>query len=255
MNIESLRVPLFLGLLFSFKFLEIFIPVIKGHILTKKTLSNISLGMINSLVVSISFTYIINEVILFSEFKSFGLFHNINSPTWLKLLIIIIFFDFIIYWQHRIFHMSNFLWRFHKVHHSETHLEATSAIRFHPFEIFLSMILKAIGIIVIGSDLMSFVIFEAILSSMALFNHANLYLPGPLDKALRYIIVTPDMHRIHHSDKNFEMNSNYGFSLSVWDYLFKSFTNYNKTKIESTSIGLEDKREKDLISLLIYPFK
>jgi sterol desaturase/sphingolipid hydroxylase (fatty acid hydroxylase superfamily) len=182
-----------------------------------------------------------------------GLFHQLElAPAW-RWLLTLLLFDFAIYWQHRIFHWRP-LWFLHAVHHSDTDFDLSTGVRFHPFEIGLSMIWKMLLAVWLGAPAEAIIVYEIILSSMALFTHADLRLPDRIDHTLRWIIVTPNMHRIHHSTRRFETDSNYGNALSIWDRLCRSYTRQAQ---DGMQIGLERHREAEqqrLAALLGQPF-
>lgn len=161
-------------------------------------------------------------------------------PFVLDLLITILLFDLMIYWQHRLFHIIPILWRFHEVHHSDKAMDISTAFRFHPGEIIISGGLKILLLILLTPRIEVFFLYEAILNSMAIFNHSNFKLSIKLERALRLIIVTPQMHYPHHSPNKKFTNSNYGNFLSVWDKLFNSYT-----KIQNTNFGLDQINKTD----------
>ncbi|WP_246832377.1 sterol desaturase family protein [Thalassospira sp. MCCC 1A03138] len=182
----------------------------------------------------------------------------IGLPEWLSGLIAIVALDCAVYWQHRLTHIVPVFWRFHRVHHCDIEFDVSTAVRFHPFEIVASAIYKSAFVILLGADPWAVVIYESMLSGFALFNHGNVHLPGGFDRLLRRLIVTPDMHRVHHSSLIGETNSNYGNILSVWDRLFVSYVDHTKTNDHDMQIGLEefrDKRSQSLWSVLWIPFR
>ena len=134
-----------------------------------------------------------------------------------------IILDLAIYFQHLLFHKNRFLWKLHRVHHSDIDLDTTSALRFHPLEIALSLFFKAILIFIFGFSMEAIFVFEIILNFMSMFNHSNLHIPVKVEKILRWIIVTPQMHIIHHSTEQYESDTNYGFNFSFWDRIFKTY--------------------------------
>ncbi|MCB9093910.1 MAG: sterol desaturase family protein [Halobacteriovoraceae bacterium] len=165
--------------------------------------------------------------------------------------------DFVIYWQHRIFHDIPFLWKFHRMHHTERYLDLTSALRFHPVEMIISFFIKAIFIVLFGIYPAIVILFEILLNGLAMFNHANLNIPEEIDTLLRKFIVTPDMHRVHHSSKSEDIHHNYGFNLSIWDYLLKTYKKISKNDLENFSIGLplsEKQGNRSIVDLLKDPF-
>jgi sterol desaturase/sphingolipid hydroxylase (fatty acid hydroxylase superfamily) len=178
-----------------------------------------------------------------AEAQGWGLFHALDWPGWIEILIALIVFDFAIWAQHLVSHKIPILWRLHRVHHADRDIDVSTAIRFHPIEIALSMALK-IGIVyALGADPWAVVAFEVILNGCAMFNHANIRLPARVEAALRLLIVTPDMHRVHHSVLRREHDANYGFNLSVWDRLFGVYVAQPEGGHEGMKIGLEPWRD------------
>jgi len=165
--------------------------------------------------------------------------------------------DFVIWAQHLVTHKIPLLWRLHQVHHADTDMDVTTAIRFHPIEIALSMLLK-IGIVyALGPTAFAVILFEILLNGSAMFNHANIRLPQKLDRIVRLLIVTPDMHRVHHSDIRAEHDSNYGFSLSIWDRLFGTYVAQPSKGHDAMTVGLrwQDARPLSLGWNLLLPFR
>lgn len=190
--------------------------------------------------------------------QGWGLNNLVGLPPILAGLITIVVLDCAIYWQHRLMHMIPILWRFHRVHHCDVEFDVTTAVRFHPIEIVASALYKSFFVLLIGADPWAVVIYESMLSGFALFNHGNVHLPKGLDRALRKLIVTPDMHRVHHSSVMMETNSNYGNILSIWDRLFVSYVDHTKTSDHDMQIGLEEFRDKNsqsLLGVLWLPFR
>jgi sterol desaturase/sphingolipid hydroxylase (fatty acid hydroxylase superfamily) len=162
----------------------------------------------------------------------------LGLPHWLSVALAIIVLDFAIWLQHVISHKVPAIWAFHQVHHADPDIDVTTAVRFHPVEIALSMLYKMVWVIALGASPLAVVLFEMILNAGAMFNHANVALPAWLDRVLRWIIVTPDMHRVHHSVLRVEHDSNYGFSLSVWDRLAGTYTEQPRAGHDLMTIGL-----------------
>lgn len=187
-----------------------------------------------------------------------GLFGWLALPAWLAIPVAVLLLDFAIYWQHRLLHMWPLLWRLHRVHHCDTAFDVTTGVRFHPLEIALSMGVKLGLITLLGPHPAAVLAFEVLLSLGSLFTHTDIALPRALDRRLRWVFVTPSMHRIHHSTRRVETDSNYGFHLSVWDRLFGSYTVEPAEDERRMPIGLEDWREprdQGLVSLLLNPFR
>tara|TARA_R110002095_G_scaffold95898_2_gene83756 strand:+ start:490 stop:1308 length:819 start_codon:yes stop_codon:yes gene_type:complete len=194
---------------------------------------------------------------LFLQEHQWGLFYWLNLPSVVALFLTIIALDLVIYGQHVVFHHVPLLWRLHRVHHTDVNLDATSGVRFHPVEIFLSLLLKLLAVGVLGVPAAGVIIFEILLNGTALFNHSNIKLPKVLDKALRLIIVTPDMHRVHHSTLPTETDSNFGFNLPWWDWLFKTYKAQPQKGHLNMTIGLTEfpsEKKLTLLNLLTLPF-
>ncbi|WP_419168251.1 sterol desaturase family protein [Halobacteriovorax sp.] len=187
-----------------------------------------------------------------------GLFNWLNLPENLEIILSLIFFDFFIYLQHIATHKFKFLWKFHQVHHADIDLDVSSGNRFHTIEIALSFLYKFLLILLIGPSSKAVILFEILLNSMAMFNHSNIFIPKKIDNILRCFIVTPDMHRIHHSIKKNEHNSNFGFNLSIWDFIFKTYKESPSLGQLKMTIGLPYFRQQKYISpisLLTMPFQ
>ncbi|MEL6608604.1 MAG: sterol desaturase family protein [Pseudomonadota bacterium] len=167
-----------------------------------------------------------------------GLFNLTALPLWVEIVAAMVILDFVVWANHVLFHKWDFLWRIHRVHHADEEMDVTTAIRFHPFEALLSMAVKVATVYALGAPVIAVILFEIILNGSAMFNHANLRLPERLDRVLRLVWVTPDMHRIHHAVDREEHDSNYGFALSIWDRLFGTYTHDPKDGHEAMKIGL-----------------
>lgn len=193
---------------------------------------------------------------LWAQRQGVGLFNRLPLPLaglWSFLAL-----DALIYWQHRLFHRFPLLWRIHRMHHSDIEFDATTALRFHPLEILVSMLIKMAAVLALGAPPLAVIVFEIALNAAAMFNHANLALPLPLDRILRRLVVTPDMHRVHHSVERREYDSNFGFNLSWWDRLFGSYTAQPAAGHHAMRIGLpefREMREQGLLALLMQPIK
>ncbi len=195
---------------------------------------------------------------LWASARGWGLFHAVDWPVWLEMALAWVVLDCAIYWQHRAFHEIRALWPLHRAHHTDIEFDATTAVRFHPAEIFLSVLFKSAVVIALGAAPLAVLLLETTVSSFALFNHANLRLPPWLENTLSRLIVTPDLHRIHHSVHRDETDSNYGSSLVLWDKLFASYVAQPRDGHETMRIGLEefrDEREQKLASLLSQPVR
>lgn len=185
---------------------------------------------------------------LYAQAAGFGLFTWLAWPAWLEIAITVLLLDLVLYGQHRLLHWSPLLWRLHRAHHSDRDLDVSSGLRFHPGEILLSMTIKTAAVLVIGAAPLGVIIFAVLLNTGSLFSHGNIALPRALDRRLRRVIVTPDMHRIHHSEDGPEQNSNFGFGLSLWDRLFGSYR--AQAARPDFTIGLRTRRMRDQLGLL-----
>lgn len=213
--------------------------------------NNILIILIDKLVVLIIPFSLSNYTFQYSLFKLV----NLNSV--ILFIISFIILDIIIYFQHRLFHVNNFFWKLHLMHHTDQDLDFTSALRFHPFEILLSIIIKSIAVYILGINITTLIIFETCTSLFAIFNHGNFKINDKLEKMLRLVIITPDLHRIHHSIFKKECNSNYGTIFTFWDKVFKTFV--SNSKIEQTEmilgiLGYDEKKYSKIHWMLITPF-
>jgi sterol desaturase/sphingolipid hydroxylase (fatty acid hydroxylase superfamily) len=192
-----------------------------------------------------------------AESNGWGLMNQVDMPFWLAVILTVLIFDFAIWLQHLITHKIPFLWRFHRVHHADRDIDVTTAIRFHPVEIALSMLLKIGLVYLLGPPALGIILFEIILNGTAMFNHSNMNIPPKLDSVLRKFLVTPDMHRVHHSNQRWEHDSNYGFSLSIWDRMFRTYIAQPEKGHDKMTIGLEwqDERPSQLGWALLLPFR
>lgn len=193
----------------------------------------------------------------FAAARGWGLLSILNLDGWAAFIVALLALDLVIYAQHVAFHLVPALWRLHRVHHTDLAIDTTTGLRFHPVEIFLSILLKVAVVIALGAPPAAVLVFEVLLNANALFNHANLALPKWLDGALRKVIVTPDMHRVHHSVHRDETDSNYGFNLSLWDRLFRTYRAQPRDGHDAMAIGQPDFRDParlGLPGLLVQPF-
>ncbi len=194
---------------------------------------------------------------LFVEAQGWGLLQVLDLPFWLTVLIALVILDFAIWAQHVMFHAVPALWRLHRMHHADLDFDLTTGLRFHPIQILLSFGIKAGVIVMIGAPAIAVLIFEIILSSLALFNHSNVRMPTGIDRMLRWFIVTPDFHRVHHSWYPQETNSNFGFNLSLWDRLLGTYRAQPRDGHEGMTIGINLFRERSwerLDRMLVQPW-
>jgi len=184
---------------------------------------NLALAVLNTVLVRLLFPSAAVGTALLAEARGWGLLPWLGVPAWLAPLAAVVALDFAIYLQHRVFHAVPLLWRVHRVHHADLDLDVTSGARFHPIEILLSMAIKLALVVALGAPAVAVLLFEVLLNATAMFNHANARLPAGLDRALRLVVVTPDMHRVHHSVRREEADSNFGFNLPWWDRLLGTY--------------------------------
>lgn len=174
----------------------------------------------------------------YAEVHQIGLLNQVAWPYWIRVVVALLVLDLAIWVQHWASHKVPLFWRLHQVHHADRDIDVTTAVRFHPVEIGLSMLWKIVVVVPLGAPPLAVFLFEVILNACAMFNHANIAMPAWLDRILRWFIVTPDMHRVHHSVKRCEHNSNYGFNLSLWDRLFRTYTAQPEGGHQGMTIGL-----------------
>jgi sterol desaturase/sphingolipid hydroxylase (fatty acid hydroxylase superfamily) len=195
---------------------------------------------------------------LLAEEHAIGLHYALKVPYWPAAILSIVILDFVVYAQHVAFHKVPLFWRVHKVHHSDVGVDVSTALRFHPIEIFLSMQVKVAVILLFGMPALAVLIFEVLLNGMAMFNHANIRIPVKLDVVMRLLVVTPDMHRVHHSVHQDETDSNFGFNLSLWDRICRTYRPQPRDGHETMGIGLaayQRPEEQNLAWILALPFR
>lgn len=223
----------------------------------RRWLTNLSLVAINSAVVRLFLPILPTGMAYMAQERGWGILNLILLPDWIRIILAIIALDFIIYIQHVLFHFLPILWRLHKVHHTDLDLDVTSGNRFHPIEIIISIGIKLIAVTLIGAPALAVLVFEVILNATSQFNHANILLPATADRWLRRVVVTPDMHRVHHSIIPRETNSNFGFNLSWWDRLCGTYRPQPELGHTGMHIGLKEFRNPEKLSLyrlIILPF-
>lgn len=209
----------------------------------RRWLNNLELVVFNTALLRLIFPLAAVGVAASAELNGWGLFNRIEAPAWLALSASVIILDAAIYLQHVMFHAVPLFWRLHRVHHADLDFDVTTGSRFHPVEILLSMLIKFAVIVLLGPPIVAVVVFEVLLNATAMFNHSNVHLPAVLDALLRWLIVTPDMHRVHHSHLGHETNSNFGFNLSVWDRLFGTYREQPEEGHEGMVIGIDTFRD------------
>jgi len=220
--------------------------------------NNLGLVLLNTVLLWLLFPAAAVGMAAFANSQGWGLLNHFEVPILLSVPIAVIGMDFVIWLQHVMLHAVPALWRLHRVHHADLDYDLTTGARFHPIEIVFSMLIKFATIMVLGTPVIAVLIFEVILNGMAMFNHGNVRLPLALDSLLRRIIVTPDMHRVHHSVEDDEANSNFGFNLSVWDRLFGTYRDQPRGGHEGMTIGIHRYRDPGQVDrlqgMLMLPF-
>lgn len=226
--------------------------------LAGRQLANLGLMVINTAVLRLAFPVLAAVLALSVQARGGGLFGLLALPGWLEVLLTVVLMDAAIYWQHRLMHVVPLLWRMHRVHHTDLGFDVTLGVRFHPLEIAFSMALKLALVLLLGPPMLGVVLFEILLTSASLFTHADFAFPARVERWVRAVVVTPSMHRIHHSVLRGETDSNYGFLLSAWDRLFASYTQRPLRPEHEMPIGLPGWRVPDTLrlrALLAQPFR
>jgi len=250
-NEPTIRMFFFFTALISVGLWEILRP--RRPLLISKTwrwANNLGLTFINSFILRLLFPILAVGLAALASENGWGLLNIISLPLWASVLIAIILQDLIIYGQHVLFHHVPIFWRLHKMHHADLDYDVTTGARFHPVEICLSMGIKLGVVALLGPPVIAVILFEIILSTMAMFNHANATLPAPIDRTLRMLIVTPDMHRVHHSIEHPEFNRNFGFNLSIWDKIFGTYKKEPDLGQTGMNIGLSQYKKSEKQSIL-----
>lgn len=211
--------------------------------------NNLSIIAINPFLLWLVFPILAVGVAQKAQMNGWGLLNQISIHGVIAFCVGFVVLDLVIYFQHVMFHAIPLLWRLHMMHHADLDIDLTTGLRFHPIEIILSMVLKMAVIVALGPPVMAVVTFEVLLNGMAMFNHGNITIPTKLDKWLRWLVVTPDMHRVHHSVIIRELNSNYGFNLSVWDRLFGTYWSQPQKGHTDMVIGLSQFRDAKKLTL------
>jgi len=240
-NEKTIRLGAFFGILGVMAVWEILAP--RRALTISKTVrwvNNLGIVFFNSFLLRLIFPAAAVGMASFTSSQGWGFFNYFELPFWLVVITSVVIMDFIIYLQHVMVHAVPALWRLHRMHHADLDFDVTTGARFHPLEIILSMLIKFATIVVLGPPVLAVIIFEVILNATAMFNHANVRLPLGLDRLLRWLVVTPDMHRVHHSVEDDEANSNFGFSLPWWDRLFGTYRDRDQPRAghQGMTIGI-----------------
>lgn len=220
--------------------------------------TNLGFGLAGALCLRVLLPWLAIDAALWAQQNQIGLLHWLNAPGWAAIALSILALDLMIYAQHRLMHRWHWLWRMHRLHHSDLALDVSSGVRFHPFEIMFSMGLKIAAVLVLCAPAVAVLAFEILLNGFAMFTHTNLAIPEAADRRLRWTLITPDMHRIHHSVAPGEQNSNFGFHVSWWDRLFRSYRDSPSQPQAELTLGLAQfraHRQQRFDQLLLQPFK
>lgn len=257
-NEAQIRLVFFFGILGVVGLLELVTP--RRQLTTSKPIrwvSNLGVVAIDTLVVRLTFPIIGVQVALAAQQNNWGLLNTITLPPWLEVVVGVLALDLVVYLQHLMFHSVPLLWRLHMMHHADMDIDVTTGLRFHPIEIMISMVIKMTVIAALGPSVLTVILFEIILNGAAMFNHGNFRLPLLLDRYLRLVIVTPDMHRVHHSVTIRETNSNFGFNFPWWDRIFGTYRAQPVMGHDGMTIGLaqfRDPKKNNLLFMLALPF-
>ena len=257
-NELGIRLAFFLGILLIMFFWERFAP--RRLLTTSKItrwVSNLGLVLIDAMTVRLLFPTALAGIALIAQQNGWGLFNQFELPSLLKIIFSILILDFAIYLQHVMFHVIPLLWRLHMVHHTDMDIDVTTGVRFHPIEIILSMGIKMITVILTGAPSLAVLIFEILLNGTSMFNHGNVRYSQQIDSLLRLLVVTPEMHRVHHSTIRWESNSNLGFNFPWWDRLFGTYRPQPAKGHVEMTIGLDQYKEPQKLTLpwlIILPF-
>lgn len=261
---DSIRLTGFLGVLAVMALWEAAAPR-RGRSLSRmlRWPNNLGIAALNVLMVRIAIPLIAVDFAGMGELESWGLFNNLPHRfdaylPWSAIIPSVILLDLAIYLQHVMFHAVPALWRFHRMHHADLDLDVTSGARFHPGEIAISLMVKIAAVVVIGAPPEAVIVFEVALNATSMFNHSNVYIAERIDRMLRWVTVTPDMHRIHHSIERIETNSNFGFNLSWWDRMLGTYRKAPAAGQRAMVIGIEQfraPREAWLDRMLLQPFR
>lgn len=255
----AIRLAAFLGVLGTMALAETLAPrrplsVSRGF----RWLHNLALIAVGTVALRLLFPVLAVAFAAIARDNGWGLFNLVHVPYWLAVAVSFAVLDFVIYLQHRLFHAVPTLWRLHMVHHADPDIDASTGIRFHPIEIVLSMAIKFCAIALLGAPALAVILFEIVLNATSMFSHANWRLPLGLDRVLRLALVTPDMHRVHHSVIRRETDSNFGFNFSFWDRLCGTYRAQPEAGHDRMTIGLsqyQDQRRQSVLWMLLLPFR
>jgi sterol desaturase/sphingolipid hydroxylase (fatty acid hydroxylase superfamily) len=255
----ALRLGFFLGILITMALWEVLAPRRPQTIgRPRRWPNNLGVVVIDTLLVRLLFPLAGVGMAFLAAHNEWGLFNLLPVPAWLAIPAAVLLLDLIIYGQHVTFHAVPLLWRLHRMHHADLEFDVTTGLRFHPGEILLSMLSKLAAVASLGAPPLAVLIFEILLNATALFNHGNVRLPNGLDRILRLVVVTPDMHRVHHSIDRRETDSNFGFNVPWWDRVFGTYRARPTLGHDRMTVGIpafRDPRELRLDRMLLQPFR
>jgi sterol desaturase/sphingolipid hydroxylase (fatty acid hydroxylase superfamily) len=257
-NEVAIRLGFFFGVLALMAIWELLAP--RRALTISKTarwFANLAIISINAAVVRLLFPILPVALALLAQKKGWGLLNSFDTLFWLPVVVGVIVLDLVIYLQHVMFHAIPALWRLHMMHHADLDFDLTTGLRFHPIEIVLSACIKLGAVLVIGPPVLAVLVFEVLLNGTSMFNHSNVHIPSSVDRLLRFFLVTPDMHRVHHSVVIKETNSNFGFSLPWWDRLLGTYCDQPAAGHQGMTIGLSQFRDSKRLTLpwmLALPF-
>jgi len=254
-----IRVSCYFGVLAIFAICERFFPR-RPHTLQRRSRwpANIGIAFVDSFVVRLLIPAGAVGFAFWVQDHRWGLFNVAPTPRWISIVASVLALDLVIYLQHWAFHYQPILWRLHRMHHADLDVDVTTGARFHPVEILLSLVIKFGAITAIGAPPVGVLLFEVLLNATSMFNHSNILIPARLERLLRWLVVTPDMHRVHHSILMRETNSNFGFNLPIWDRLFRTYRAQPAAGHDGITLGIEqfrDPKELRLTRMLFQPFR
>ncbi|RST86899.1 sterol desaturase family protein [Aquibium carbonis] len=263
MSEAAIRLVAFLSIFAAMAAFELWSPRLerdemRGALKSRRWLTNLTMVVLSSVLVRILFPAAAVGTALWAEHQGYGLFRQAGMDPVLAGLLGFVILDLAVWLEHLASHKIPILWRIHRMHHADQGFDLTTALRFHPLEIVLSMLWKAAIVVALGLPVMAVLVFEIVLNGMAMFNHANARLPLGLDKVLRLFVVTPDMHRVHHSSIPSETDSNYGFNFPFWDRIFRTYNDQPRLGHDGMEIGLREFRDgssANLVWSLVLPFR
>jgi len=255
----TIRVGVFVAVLFAMAIWEVAAPQRRVEIPRLiRWSNNLGLVFLDALAVRLVFPVVAVGMAIMAAENGWGLFNQFQVPGWLAIVVSVLVLDLVIYLQHVMFHAVPALWRLHRMHHADLEFDVTTGLRFHPVEILLSMLIKLAAVVALGPPAVAVLIFEVLLNASAMFNHSNIRLPIGVDRILRLFIVTPDMHRVHHSIIPAETNSNFGFNVPWWDRLLGTYVAQPRDGQTGMTIGIEQfrtRRDLWLDRMLVQPVR